>query len=103
MKDGSHPTAVPLTFTSPDDKSMNFVCNTTTNKLIDMKSIKLQSLLPEEGVVKGIYSFSLREKAGMRGSIKQEVTLFLSPHPNPLPEGEGVNETAVGPTHPYFL
>jgi len=32
-----------------------------------MKSRNNESLLPQEGVVKDSYTFSLREKAGMRG------------------------------------
>ena len=35
------------------------------------------------------YPFSLWEKAGMRGMQKEEFLIFQSPHPNPLPQGEG--------------
>ena len=31
----------------------------------------------------------------MRGQLNQRVTSSASPHPNPLPKGEGVNGTAV--------
>mgnify|MGYP000116712030 CR=1 FL=1 len=34
--------------------------------------------------------FSLREKVGMRG-----YSFICSPHPSPLPEGEGINRSAL--------
>jgi len=68
-----------------------------------MKSQNNGSLLPQEGVAKGSYTFSLREKAGMRGGNKNKALAFiisLTPtlsqrergllqHP---PQGEGQDE-----------
>jgi len=50
-------------------------------------------LHPPEGVTKGSYTFSLGEKAGMRGEYNQSVIFLKFPHPNPLPGGEGAFTT----------
>jgi hypothetical protein len=64
---------------------MNYILEITANNFIAIKITKLRSLLPQgEGQDEGIY-----KTAGYYIHLPP-------PHPNPLPEGEGVNGIAVG-------
>ncbi len=80
----------PVNFSASILKSMDFMCKTTTLNFIDMSSTKQQSLLPSIGI-------EIPQGEGQdEGYIKQGL---ISPHPNPLPVGEGVNGTAVTRHH----
>ena len=50
--------------------------------------------LLQEAVAKGKTSFSPWEKVRMR-AINQMLTLLITPHPNPLPRGEGAFTTEM--------